>query len=134
MAATCLDANVLLRLILQDVPEQYERAKRLVSSVPNMFFISHAALSETVFALQNHYALDREQIAAMMKWIIALPTIIGEYETIVAALDSYVSHPQLSYTDCYLAEEAAQLALLPLWTFDKKLARQHSGTQEVPHT
>ena len=132
MAATCLDANVLLRLILQDVPEQYERTKRLISSVPNTFFISHAALNETVFALQNHYALDREQIAAMVKWVIALPTIVGEYETVVAALDTYESHPQLSYTDCYLAEEAAHLAMLPLWTFDKKLSRQHPSAQEVP--
>ena len=132
MATACLDANILLRLILQDVPDQYERAKCLISSVPNTFFISHAALNETVFALQNHYALSREQIAAVMKWVIALPTIVGEYDIVVAALDTYKNHPQLSFTDCYLAEEAGQLTMLPLWTFDKKLAQQHPNAQEVP--
>ena len=131
MATSCLDANVLLRLILQDVPEQYERAKRLISSVPDTFVVSHAALNEAVFALQNHYGLARTQIVAMVKWVLTLPTIVGDYDTVLAALDAYATHPQLSYTDCYLAEEAARLAV-PLWTFDKKLARQHPSAQEVP--
>jgi len=133
MATSCLDANVLLRLILQDVPEQYERAKRLISSVPDTFYVSDAALNEAVFALQNHYALSRNQIADMVKWVLTLPTIVGEYDTVRAALDAYQTHPQLSYADCYFAEEAARLAMLPLWTFDKKLARQHPHAQEVPY-
>jgi len=131
MSIACLDANVLLRLSLKDVPDQYERAKQLISSVPNTFYVSPAVIIEYIFALQRHYHLTRSAIAAMVRWVLALPTIVGDYGTVLTALETYENHPKLSFTDCYIAEEAARGAMLPLWTFDKKLARQHGAAQEV---
>ncbi len=132
MSLASLDVNVLLRLALKDLPEHHERAKRLVCSLPNSFIIGHAALSEFVYALQHHYRLGRSQIASMMRWVLALPTIVGDYGIIHATIDLYETHPSLSYTDCYLAEEAVIRGAEPLWTFDKKLSRQHQCAQQVP--
>ena len=131
MASASLDTNVLLRLSLRDIPEQYEKAKLLVSAVPHTYVVSDAAIIEYIFALQHHYQLKRPEIATMVRWIVKLPTIVGDYSTVLAALDLYETHPQLSFTDCYLGEQAAQIDALPLWTFDKKLAHQHPNAQEV---
>ena len=132
MASTSLDANVLLRLALADLPDQHRRATRLVSSLPDTYLISHAALSEFVYALQYHYQLQRGQIATMVRWVLALPVIVGNYTVVKAAIEQYERHSQLSYVDCYLAEEAAATGTVPLWTFDRKLARHHESARQVP--
>jgi predicted nucleic acid-binding protein len=43
----------------------------------------------------------------------------------------FVVHPAMSYTDCYLAEEARVTGSEPLLTFDQKLAKQHRSAQLV---
>jgi len=134
MSLASLDANVLLRLSLQDLPDQHELARRLVSGAPNRFVVGHIALNEYIFALQTHYKFSRPQIATMVREVLGLPTIVGDYKVVLSALTVYETHPKLSFPDCYLAEEAASLNAIPLWTFDKKLALQHEAAQRVSAT
>ncbi|MDR1358591.1 MAG: PIN domain-containing protein [Coriobacteriales bacterium] len=127
-----LDTNVLLRLALREIPEQYERAKRLIERPGARFRVSDTAIIEFAYALSAHYGFSRVQVADAISSMGALASIICERAFFNAVVEQYVAHPKLSFEDCYLAEKAKVDDALPLWTFDRKLARQSEHTQEVP--
>jgi predicted nucleic acid-binding protein len=129
MSRVSVDANVMLRLTLHDLPSGYEAAKRLFSDLSSTLSISDAAIIEYVFALQHHYRMSRRHIAEALEFVLSLPTVHPTHDIARAALEHYVSHPKLSYTDCYLAEHARATNAAPLMTFDKKLANQHESAE-----
>lgn len=133
MDRTSVDTNVLLRLTLKDVPDQHERAAALFRAMPRVV-VGDAALVEYVFVLEDYYELPRAQVAEMVRGVMRLPGVECSSALIDRALSGWQVHPELSFEDCYMAERALADDAAPLWTFDKKLARQHPGAQEVPET
>lgn len=118
-----LDANVVLRLLLQDVPEQHELAVSLLRS-PGALVVSDTALIETIFVLGRAYELSRPQQAEAILGLLRQPDIAGSVEHFESAFALFLAHPKLSFEDCYLLVEAERSGDRPLWTFDKKLATQ----------
>lgn len=121
-----LDANVVLRLLLNDVPEQHSLAVALLQA-ESPLHVSDIALVETIFVLGRAYRLDREQQREAILGLMSLPQIIANTEHLERALDVYVVHPKLSFEDCYLVTDSERLNQQPLWTFDRKLASQTSA-------
>jgi len=128
MSAT-LDTNVLLRLVLRDIPEHYAIVKALVTEPGAHYRVTDMAISETVHALSHHYSLTREQVADIVRAIILDPSLETNRSFIEGVIECFLDHPALSYTDCYLAEEARVSGNVPLLTFDNKLAVQHPAAQ-----
>lgn len=118
-----LDTNILLRVLLQDVPEQTERALSLLEREDVTYRVSDAMLSELVFVL-TRMEVDRESIVAALTKIVARPNVKASALMDIELFWDYLRHPKLSFTDCYLALEAAQNQAEPLWTFDQALAKQ----------
>lgn len=119
-----VDTNVILRLILKDVPQQVKRAKKLFAE-DKLFVFEDAAMMEVVFILSNKiYQYPREKVAEKIKTIMHLENLVCNKGIIEGALDLYVTHPKLSFVDCYLAIVADTSRELPIWTFDHKLATQ----------
>ncbi len=96
--AGSLDANALLRLLLNDVPEQYAKVLRLFKERDGRFALADAAVIKVVFVLCR--ALFRKSLLI------------------------FVKHPTLSFEDCCLSVYAELNDAEPLWTFDKKLVNQ----------
>lgn len=131
MARASLDTNVMLRLMLKDVPEQHERAKTLVSGTARLV-VHDVALVEYVYVLEDYYGLTRPQVADMVRGVMSIPNLECSADLVTRVLTSWLARPKLSFEDCYLAERSVTDSTTPLWTFDKKLARQHPGAREVP--
>lgn len=120
-----IDTNILIRLITRDIPEQYERARRLLADQDKLYVFEDAAMMELVYTLSTSvYNYPRPKIVAKIKAILDIPNLSCNKSIIESALDVYVSHPKLSFVDCYLAIVAETTQELPLWTFDRKLAAQ----------
>ncbi|WP_308466429.1 PIN domain-containing protein [Rathayibacter soli] len=126
MTAGSLDANVVLRLLLNDVPKQHAQAVALINS-GGSFAISDTALIETNFVLGRAYGLTRAQQREAIVGILLQPSIRGNLECFANAFELYVEHPALSFEDCYLVVAADAGGNSPLWTFDKKLANQSTA-------
>jgi predicted nucleic acid-binding protein len=126
-----VDTNVLLRLLLSDLPEQHAAAVSLLSDPAVAVRIADAALIEAAFALEKYYGLPRADIDELLRGVLDLPTVEGSHEVFRAALRHWSAHHKLSLTDCHLAETAIADGALPLWTFDKKLARQHGAARQL---
>lgn len=120
-----LDTNIIVRLITQDNPVEVEKAESLISNSQKTFILEDAAIMEVVFVLMgNYYNFSRQDVADSIKTIMDISNIYFNKSIITGALDMFVTHPKLSFVDCYLAiiTEASDEA--PLWTLDRKLASQ----------
>lgn len=120
-----LDANVVLRLLLDDVAGQHEAARALLAS--GNFRIADAALIEVIFVIGRHYGLTRPEQHDAVRDLLAQPRIDGSVDLFGAAFEIYVKHPKLSFEDSYLVTVAEQSGEGPLWTFDRKLASQSAA-------
>lgn len=124
-----LDTNILLRMMLQDIPEQFELAIKLMERKDVIYLVSDAMLSEAVFVL-TRMKVDRETIVAILTQFVARPNVKASELMDIELFWMYLHYPKLSFTDCYLALEAALNKAEPLWTFDKALAKE-SGTAKL---
>lgn len=130
MPAT-LGTNLLLRLALRDVPEQYEAVRDLVTKPGARYRVTDMAVNEVVHALTRHYGMSRPQVAEIVRALVTDPSIEADKGFLDSVVRQFEMHPAMSYTDCYLAEEARSTGNEPLLTFDKKLAKQHASAQLV---
>ncbi|MDP3208962.1 MAG: PIN domain-containing protein [Rhodoglobus sp.] len=123
-----LDTNVILRLLLADVPAQHSSARALVES--GRLHVSDAAVIETCFVLGRHYGLSRDEQCTVLGGFLAQPNIVCNLALLIDALELYSAHSNLSFEDCYLVSAAEHAGAVPLFTFDRKLAR-HTSAQLV---
>lgn len=121
-----IDTNVVLRLILADIPEQYVLARQLFDKSKQLE-ISDTCLIETIYALHEYYLIPRAKVKKTILDLATNKKLIINTDVFEPTLDMYVLRPALSIEDCYLALLAKYHDKQPLWTFDKKLAKQSGG-------
>lgn len=131
-SAGSLDANVLLRLILDDVGALHDAAIRLLESQPAKFSVADTAIIEIAFVLERHYRFTRADSAEAIEGLMTLAEINCNRELFSRALPIYKKHRHLSFEDCCLAIYADLNDAKPLWTFDRKLAVHAPHTKLVP--
>lgn len=108
-----------------DNQEQVKKVKKLFSRKNKLYVFEDSAMMEVVFVLSGPlYRLNREQISKGIKTVMLFPNLVCNKSIIEGALDLYVSHPKLSFVDCYLAVVTDTSQEKPLWTFDHKLLAQ----------
>ena len=129
--AGSLDANVLLRLLLNDVPEQHKAALELFNGATNQLVVADTAIIEAVFVLCRAYDFTRLQAVDAIEGLMKLPKLNLNRELFEIALPLFVKRSGLSFEDCCLATYAKLNSAGPLWTFDKKLAAQASNAKLV---
>lgn len=132
MATAALDTNVVLRLVVPDIPEHHERARQLITTPGTRFAVSDYVFVEVVFALDRYYGLARDQITQIITTFMAWDCIDSHSNKISPAIEFWRTHPKLSFEDCLMAEDAQANGTVPLWTFDDKLAIQHPAARKVP--
>ncbi len=126
-----LDTNALLRLLLNDVPEQHEATKRLLREANGQLAIADIAVIELVFVLERYYGFSRQQVTEAVTGLILLKEINCNRTLFERVLPTYVSHSALSFEDCCLSTYATLNQAEPLWTFDKKLASQAGSAKLI---
>ncbi len=129
--AGSLDANAILRLILDDIPAQRAAVAALVSNTQHKFAVTDLAVVEVEYALRTHYGFNREQIEDTLGNLLLHPSIQTNPILMKRVFKLYAAHSQLSFTDCCLAAHAEADDAQPLWTFDQKLAKQSGGTARL---
>lgn len=129
--AGSLDASVLLRLLINDIPDRHAAAAKLLEDGRKHYAVSDIAIAELVFVLEHHYRLKRAAIQEAVEGLLALPNIQTNRVLLTEALHIYVRRGSLTFEECYMHAFADLVGAAPLWTFDKKLAHQLEGVQLV---
>ncbi len=129
--AGSLDANVLLRLLLNDLPDQHQAVIKLFQNALGQFNVSDTAIIETVFVLERNYNFSRSAIVETIQGLMTLVEINCNQPLFMKSLPIFVRNTGLSFEDCCMTVYADLNDAKPLWTFDKKLAKQVSSAELI---
>lgn len=105
------------------MPERSAAVQRLLDS-PGPCQVADVALIEVAFVLDHTMRFSRDLVADFLDAVLSLGSVDIGRELWREAIAGYRTHPELSIADCYLAAHSRQSSQTPLYTFDKKLARQ----------
>ena len=122
-----LDTNILARYLLDDIPDQTSRVKRLFHSAAQgdiQLFVPASVFVELAHLLHRRRSVPRPRVAAALLGIMRLQGLdIPDRNAIAAALDFWQSTGGLSFVDCYHLALTKELGMTQIYTFDKKMDR-----------
>ena len=116
-----LDANVVLRFLLNDVPSQTAAARALFSRPA--IYVSDVVISEVAFVLEKGMKFERNSAALLLRTLTSLQNLTFSCHFLPEVISLFESRKSLSFVDCYAATEAKAVGGT-LFTFDKKLVNQ----------
>ena len=114
-----LDANAVLRYLLDDIKEQHDIVSDLIASHRCIVYLE--VIEEVVFVLQKHYGTPREEIKESIA-ILSKDVIIDKVNVVKIALDEYCKPPKIDFVDCLLCGYSKTGR--KVFSFDKKLNRK----------
>ena len=131
-----LATNVILRFILDDVPEQSGQTARLFERLEAREFtveMSDTVMFEAGYILHRQYSFTRPMIRERLQPVIDRPAVhLARKECMVMCLDAYVQYPALSLADCLHAAIALQSADATIVSFDLEYRRVAGLTRREP--
>lgn len=114
-----IDANIILRYLLQDHETLFKKSQKLIES-ENTFFILNEVLAEVVYVLHKTYSINRKIVADILTSFILFPNMqLQSKETMSSALQVF-AQTKLDFIDCILCAVADNNEN-KIITFDKKL-------------
>jgi predicted nucleic-acid-binding protein len=126
-----LDTNLLLRLVLGDIPAQAEAVENLLKP-GKTFDVSDITIFEMVFVLEKVYKLPRTIVSQNIYTIINHACINCNRKLFASSLPLYIDNPKLSIVDCALYQYAELNKATPLYTFDAELIKAFSPNTRTP--
>ena len=110
-----IDANVIIRCILNDCPEMTAKAVEIIDAGA---YTKPEILAEVVYVLQKVYSVQRPEIRNMLNKILEVVSCT-EKECVIFAMDLYAS-VSLDFVDCLLIAYH-KVNNENIFSFDKKL-------------
>lgn len=126
------DTNVLVRIFVDDDPEQSRRARRLFER--EGLLLTPVVVLETEWVLRRRYEFAPKDIARALRAVGGAPNVVVEAaETIRAALDLYEGGFDLA--DALHLQSAKSAGCVAFATFDgslrKRAARRKIGCEVI---
>jgi predicted nucleic-acid-binding protein len=125
MAIHVLDTNVVLRFLLADHEQQFERAAKLMTEVQagkRKTYLAESVLAECIFILTKFYKVPREEAATRLGELLDYKGFTGSHlTTLKEALAIYAAH-KIDFVDAVVLTIARRNGW-QLETFDKALAK-----------
>lgn len=125
MKRVIADTNVFLRFLLNDVPQQADKAERLFIKAKKgnlELYIPQIVIFEIYFALEKYYSWSKEDIIEKLKTLITSKHfVIPEREIFTKALEIY-KNKNISFVDSFIVS-FSQLKDHEIFSFDKKLLK-----------
>ncbi|KKM10576.1 nucleotide-binding protein [Clostridiales bacterium PH28_bin88] len=117
-----IDANILLRFLTNDVPEQADRCATLLKRVEEgteQVFLPDLVLADVVWTLEKFYKQPKEKIRELLLPVLGLRGIrFSSKETARQALQFY-SEKNVDWTDAFVAAQMPAKGLLQIYSYDR---------------
>ncbi len=115
-----LDANAVLRFLLRDNEEQFQRIKTIIRG--KNCYVTLEVLAEVCYVLGGVYQVTREDIAYNFRKLMN-DMIILNVDILLRGLEIFDKSPKLDFVDCLLYGYKWEKGI-DIVTFDKKLQRR----------
>ena len=130
MGRNLIDANVILRYLLNDDEVLFEKASALLEKVKigeETVIIPESVLSECVYVLLKIYRIDRSTIAEKLRGLFSYKGVMNrDKKDLIDSLRVF-GKTRISIVDCILCAKSLNQRM-PLFTFDddlKKLCKKN---------
>jgi predicted nucleic-acid-binding protein len=111
-----IDTNILLRLIMQDDPDQLAAARRLRAEG---LFVSHGVIIEGEWVLRSHYRQSRGEVNAALRDFLSVPGVAADRSDLLFwALDRHAEGADWADMLHIIASQGRQAFA----TFDRSIA------------
>lgn len=128
-----VDANVVLRFVLDDHPDFSPRATSLFERAARgdvKLLIPSAILAECVYTLKSFYKLPRDEVSRGLLTVLALPGVAGVEDTAVREALRLYGERSVDFADALLAA-LSRARGDEIATFDRDLARLGASLLDV---
>lgn len=115
-----LDANAVLRFLLQDIEEQFQQVRNVVKR--DKCYVTLEVMAEVCYVLEGLYQVSREDIANNFRKLNFDVTILN-VDVFLRALEIFDKPPKLDFVDCLLYGYKMERGI-DIVTFDKQLIKQ----------
>ena len=113
--ASLLDANAILRFLLNDIPDQ---AKKSAEVIFTGAITREVVVAEVVYVLEGHYKYSHSEIAYRLERLLELVAV--ENTDVVRYALRMFGETSLDFVDCLLIGYN-HIAGCEIFSFDKKL-------------
>lgn len=113
-----LDANVILRYLLNDNEEMASEAEKVIKG--HTALVTIEVVAEVIYVLKRVYAIDREEIKESVLGFLS-EVQVEEREVLVFGIETYAVQ-NLDFVDCILYAYKC-VKKHDILTFDKKLKK-----------
>ena len=124
-----VDANIILRYLLNDIPEQAEIAKRELKN-GNVRILTQV-IAEVIYVLSKVYKIDRKQISENLLKIFSLESVSVENEEIVVFAVAEYGSSKLDFVDELLYANS-RIKGVAVKTFDNSLLEKINSLKCKP--
>jgi len=121
-----LDTNVLVRFLVQDDADQFERARRLIRREVGQnepVLISLLVLLETEWVLRSRYALPKADILGAFSSLLEAAELQFEDEAAIEEAVFNWRDSAAQFADCLINARHRRLGCRATATFDSKAAK-----------
>jgi len=126
-----VDANVLIRHLTGDPPQQASRATRFLEQAEQLL-LPDLILAEVAYVLESYYEVARHQVAEALRAILAFRAIrVVDAALLHRAVELYDVH-RLDFADAYLVATAERTGIGVVASFDRGLDRVGTIRREEP--
>ncbi len=112
-----LDANTVLRYLLDDIHEQHEKARETIENNDCVCILS--SLQEVVYVMEGYYDIPRPKIVNALTGLSDIVQIEDE-DVFVSALHYYAEKQKIDFVDCVMCGYKVNRNV-DILSFDKKL-------------
>jgi predicted nucleic-acid-binding protein len=125
------DTNVLVRYIVRDVPDEFDKAAAFLTSrsAADPAFVSVIVLVELIWVLARHYGYGREAIHALLRKLLATAELRFEDAEFLSTLINSADGVRGDIADHLIARSAARAGCTRTVTFDRRAARLVPGME-----
>lgn len=123
MNARFVDANVFLRYLTNDDPAKAASVERLLDQAANgdiRLVTTEMVLAEIVWVLESYYDRTREQIAALVKGMLATSELTVLNGHLIGDAVGLYENGRLDFIDAYLLARMAEQGIDEIYSYDKK--------------
>lgn len=127
-----IDTNVLIRYVVEDDPEQAEKATEAIEQLTpeKQGFISCIVLCELNWVLKTAYKISKSERVATLQKILSVPVFdIEQLDCCLKALRSY-EKGKADFSDYLIQQIGEKHGYKTLLTFDQKACRE-TGFQSL---
>ena len=126
-----VDANILIRHLTADPPDQAERATRYLRAADELL-MPDLILAEVAYVLESFYGTPRVQVAATLRAVLAFPAIrVVDADLLQRAIEVY-DILRLDFADAYLVASAERTGVGVIASFDRGIDRATTIRREEP--